>query len=443
MKTIFILLLVLASSTLSFAKIDGAACSRSLYPTSPDDQAFVAKFFDIVELHKSSDPLLEGKGPSVNEYSLDKMKFAFMVNDRADKVDLVFFNWTLPTFSGLEIEPTTSQLYGSSVYILKDVDKKSIASQGDNNDQLTNFSYMHGARYIETQLKIGSPNTEVPEEFLNWKPHPGYMDRSHPLRQTLDTQVLVLLSPTKELFLLQAGATDETRPFFEQMFSDGGGYHNMIMGMMVHEMFHVKEGEDQVNGLASPRDIAEDRQALEKQLQDDQYLKSLFITYAKIVFSIGDSLKNAASAEELEKLSDLKAIISEIKVEYPNAWSFIWNYEFTEGFAEYVSAYSMVKAGITSFSQQIDLQKADTNNFAYRTGAIGGLYLAYRLKQMPFENNEDHVNSLWEIILDKVDVQKDTLDIQSIMTKYDQYPMDAKSEIGSVIDYLVSTIMDN
>src|SRR5690606_2142008 len=116
----------------------------------------------------------------------------------------------------------------------------------------------------------------------------------------------------------------------------------------------------------------------------------LMAVYAKIIFSLGDSLKNSdVSAAELQSLGDLRIVIEAIKSRYPNAWNYIWNYEYAEGFAEYVSAFSMVQSGVTSLEQQIDLQKADDNNLVYRTGALGGLYLAHRLKEMPFANKED------------------------------------------------------
>ncbi len=123
----------LTASALAFAE-------PLLYPHSVENQAFVAKFFEIVELHKKNDPLLEGRGPSIKEYSLDKIKFAFMVNETENTVDLVFFNWNLAKFHGLQLHEDLSKEYGSKVYVLKGIVKKSIASQGDKHDQLTNFS---------------------------------------------------------------------------------------------------------------------------------------------------------------------------------------------------------------------------------------------------------------------------------------------------------------
>ena len=442
MKKIIILLFALTLSTLALAVQDYSALGKRLYPGSTEDQAFVSKFFEIVELHKTHDPLFEGRGPSIYEYSLDKMKFAFMVNEGVETIDLVFFNWNLSTSPGLEFDSELSKNYGSPVYILKGVSKKAVASQGLNHNQLTNFSYLHGARYMETQLKLENPNADI-EAIINWKPHPEYMDRSHPLRQTLDKGVLILLSPVKELFLQQAGATEDTRPYFEKMFKQKGGFFNVIMGMMVHEMFHAKEGEDGVYQLAKKRKIYEDRKKIIEELKTDSYLRSLFATYAKIVFDIADSLKESSlSVEESSKLSDLKTVIAEIKSKYPDAWKFIWNYEYTEGFAEYVSAYSMIQVGITTFDQQIELQKGDENNFAYRTGAIGGLYMAYRFKSMPFNNNEDHSFSVWEIILNQSEVAGSTLTTQGIVDKYQAYPFNSDEEVDRVIEYLISTVVE-
>ena len=270
------------------------------------------------------------------------------------------------------------------------------------------------------------------------------MDRSHPLRKTLDSNTLVILSPDKELFFKQTGMTEQMRPYFEQMLNSQGGFYNAIMGMMVHEMFHVKEGEDQVNDLAKKRKINEDRKVIVEQLKSDQNLRRLMGTYIKIVFSIGDDMKTNLIQAEKDQLSELKVVISELKSKYGEAWKFIWNYEYTEGFAEYVSAYSMVQVGITTLPQQIDLQKSDnSNNFAYRTGTLGGLYLVNRLKSMPFKNNEDHRESVWEIVLRLTNTAQSQASVASIESKYSSVVgIDEENEINRVVDYLISTVMD-
>ncbi len=447
MKTKVIALVGLLSfSSIALAQPDYTKLSSTLYPTNQEDQVFTEKFFEIVEAHKTADPLLEGKGPSIREYSIDKMKFAFITNIKDTTVDLVFFNWKLPIFQGLELNKSISDIYGSNVFVMKNVNRKSIASQGKDRSQLTNFSYMFGANYMEKQIKKDAPpDYKVPEQYLNFKPNPEYMDRSTPLRQTLDAQTLVILSPSKTVFFDGFGIPNETRPFMEAHFAKNGGFQNMIMGMMVHEMFHVKEGEDQVNGFATRRKINEDRKEIVKQLQADAHLRSLMATYVRIVFSVGDSLKNKnVSAIELEQISDLKTVITEFKSTYPEVWKFIWNYEYTEGFAEYASAYSMIQVGVTTFSQKIDLEKGDAaNNFAYRTGTLGGLYLSSRLLQMPFTNNEDHRESVWEIILRLTNTKPGSESSDQLVSKYLNVPgVDGENEVKRVIDYLISTVME-
>lgn len=437
---------LLTFSTFAFAQADYAKLTSALYPNSQEDQAFTSKFFEIVEAHKTADPLLEGKGPSIREYSLDKIKFAFITNIKETTVDLVFFNWKLPVFQGLELNKSLSEFYGSNVYVMKDVNIKSIASQGKDRSQLTNFSYMLGANTMERQiLKDAPPGYKVPEQYLNWKPNPEYMDRSTPLRQTLDINTLVILSPNKNVFFDGMGISEATRPFMEAHFAKNGGFQNVVMGVMTHEMFHAKEGEDQINGFSTRRKLNEDRKEIVNQLQADTHLRSLMATYVRIVFSIGDSLKNKnVGAVETEQLADLKTVISEFKNTYPEVWKFIWNYEYTEGFAEYASAYSMIQVGVTTFSQKIDLEKADvSNNFAYRTGTLGGLYLSSRLRQMPFSNNEDHKESVWEIILRLTDAKAGVRSSDQLVSKYLNVPgVDGDNEVKRVIDYLISTVME-
>lgn len=437
---------LLTFSTLAFANPDYAKLTSSLYPNSQEDQTFTSKFFEIVEAHKVADPLLEGKGPSIREFSIDKIKFAFITNIQEKTVDLVFFNWTLPVFQGLELNESLSAFYGSNVYTMKDVNKKSIASQGQDRSQLTNFSYMLGANTMEQQLlRNAPPGYKVPEQILNWKPNPEYMDRSTPLRQALDINTLVILSPNKQVFFDGMGVPAAAQPFMEAHFAKNGGFQNVVMGMMVHEMFHAKEGEDQVNGLSQRRNLNESRAEIVKQLQADTHLRSLMATYVRIIFSIGDSLKNqSVNATELEQLNDLSAVITEFKTSYPEAWKFIWNFEYTEGFAEYASAYTMIQVGVTTFHQKIDLEKADvSNNFAYRTGTFGGLYLSTRLRQMPFSNSEDHRESVWEIVLRLTNTKSSNQSSDQLISKYLNVPgVDGDDEVKRVIDYLISTVMD-
>lgn len=437
---------LLTFSTLAVAQPDYAKLTSALYPNSQEDQAFTSKFFEVVEAHKTADPLLEGRGPSINEYSIDKIKFAFVTNIQEKTVDLVFFNWNLSVFQDLELNKTLSDFYGSNVYVVKNVNRKSIASQGPNRSQLTNFSYMLGANTMERQiLKDAPPGYKVPDQYLNWKPNPEYMDRSAPLRRALDINSLVILSPNKQVFFDGMGIPEATRPLMETHFEKNGGFQNVVLGTMIHEMFHVKEGEDQVNGISQRRKLNEDRKEIVKQLQADAHLRSLMATYVRIVFSIGDSLKNqSVGAEELEQLADLKTVIAEFKTRYPETWKFIWNYEYTEGFAEYASAYSMIQVGVTTFSQKIDLEKADvSNNFAYRTGTLGGLYLSTRLRQMPFSNSEDHRESVWEIVLRLTETKSSNQVSDQLVAKYLNVPgVNGDDEVKRVIDYLVSTVME-
>ena len=444
MTKIVIFLAALTASATALAKPNYPLLASELYPRSPERQAFVAKFFEIVEAHKTHDPLLEGKGPAIAGYSLDQIKFAWIVNETKRTVDLVFFNWNLGEFKGLEIQGELSALYGKPVYILKNVLKKSIASQGERHDQLTNFSYLFGANTMEKQLRRNSPDAQIPAQMLNWKPHPGYMDRSHPLRQALDGNTLSILSPDKETSFGLAVGMEQFRPQLEAMLEARGGFYNTIMGMMVHEMFHVQESEDKVNRRSTGRQIDEDRKLIVEHLKTDQGLRRLLGTYVKIIFALGDQLKSAPSLLEREQLSDLKVILEEVKSKYPDTWKFIWDYEYTEGFAEYVSAFSMVQVKITTLPGKIDLEKSDpNNNFAYRTGALGGLYLAKRLKTMPFGNEEDHRESVWEIILRLTRTEAASVSVASLEAKYASVPgVDQDNEIDRVVEYLISTVMN-
>jgi hypothetical protein len=223
----------------------------------------------------------------------------------------------------------------------------------------------------------------------------------------------------------------------DKLVQQFGGYDNLVMGMMIHEMYHLQEGDDQANGLAKKRKMGADQMALRDQLQSDARLRSLIVTYIRIIFSIGDCLKNSTpTAQEVILLSDLKVVIAEMKDKYQNLWNFVWNYEYLEGFAEYASAFSMVHSQIISQEKKFDLEKIDQgNNFTYRTGTFAGFYLFNRLHKMPFQNQEDHFASVWEVILKETRTTPSSLTIDQIIEKYGPIPIDIDAEIKKVIDY--------
>jgi len=252
--------------------------------------------------------------------------------------------------------------------------------------------------------------------------------------------MLPVYSPSKELFYRTYGITPELRPDYEQYMLTRGGFEAMFLGMMVHETYHVREGEDAVRGLVKKRGIPEDRGQVRKDLASDPVLRSLIGSYARIVFAISD---DSGPATRDEKLADLAATIAHLKVQSPATWNFIWDYEYVEGFAEYVSASSMVNIGHHSLAQEIALQKTDTaNNFVYRTGTLGGFALASQGAPLPFAERQDHRSSLWELVIAREGVSPSSISAESLETKYVSIPFDLDQEIGLVTEYLISTMKE-
>lgn len=414
--------------------------SSALYPNSVDEQDFVNTFMKVVENHKNGlDPLMGGSGPSISRYQIDKMKFAFIREAKDGKVDLVLFNWNLEVFDGLEKDEDLSKLYGKDVYILKGLDPEMIASQGENNDQLTNFSYILGANTYAESVRVKYPGITISDEFANWKPHPKYMDRTHPLRKALNAETLVLLSPSEKLFKDQFGPSEEAKAYYDQMVKTKGGFKKIMNGVMVHEMFHIKENQDQTLGLVKEREDKTDRKQLAKELEDRR-LVELLSSYTGLVFKIGRDI--SANDQSKKNLESLSVVIDSIKSEYPNAWNYIWNYEYTEGFAEYASAQSLVDAKLFTLPEIIDLEIKDTaNNIAYRTGTLGGLYLRNNLKIMPFANQEDHSKSVWELVIEQEKVQSSG-EINKIVEKNKLPDDEFQSEIDAIKEYLTSTVQE-
>lgn len=420
--------------------------AQELYPENKEDQEFVLKFFDVLEIHKNKDPLMGKIGPGISEYKLSKLPFAFMANETSNTIDLVIFNWPGEVFEGLEKNERYTALYASGdVYVLKGIEKTSIASQGENHDQLTSFSYINGSDSMLVRsgvLNYPGISEEIIDQMRNWKPHPGYMDRNHPLRKFLKEKVLATLAPGKKfMFGEDVMNNPVSREATLAQFDKNGGYINAILGTMVHEMYHVKEGEvfeDQTEGT----EVSADRKKVLEELEVEE-VKMLYTLYKDIAFRLGDSLTDE-SLDQANLMKDLAFVIQEIKTKYPNAWDFIWEYEYTEGFAEYVSAQSMVESLVTTLKGQIKLQQSDArNNFVYRTGSIGGLYMYYSLKDMFFANGEHKKMSVWEIILKEKGITSSNVSLVELFETYNTKLSESNiDEIERVKEYLISTVRD-
>jgi len=225
-----------------------------------------------------------------------------------------------------------------------------------------------------------------------------------------------------------------------QFEAKSGGFLGTLLGMVVHEMYHIKDGdtfEDKTDGI----EVHADRKKVLEELETEEAQK-LYITYKDIVFKLGDNLANKEKNKTL--LEDLSVTIKTLKEKYSNAWEFIWEYEYTEGFAEYASAQSLVASLVLTLEEQIHYQKTSiSNNFAYRTGAIAGLYMYYSLKDLPFSLGEHKSMGSWEIILSKENIQTPTTSIESIYEKYKPNLSEGNlAEIESVKEYLISTVQE-
>lgn len=407
-----------------------------LYPRGDDEVIkFTTAFFNVLVNHKVSGPFLGMKGPSGVQYSLDKNKFAFLVNDNDETADLVVFNWLTEPADGFEIHTELSVTYGSRVYVFKGLRKKQIITS-----PALNFSYILGSDYIETQL-LNSGMDVVPNSFKNFKPQPNYLDRNHSLRTAIGQGSLPLFSPKQE-YIFNVVPHD-VRSFFEETLQAQGGYIYKILGMILHETYHLVEGEAGVKKLISAREIHEDRAKVVGLLKTSEEVQSLVAAYIKIVFSIADNFANANVTEtDLAKLVDLKSIIKVLKVEFPEVWNIIWIYEYAEGFAEYVAAESLISTSVISIQDNVSFEKADGNSFPYRTGTFAGLFMRFKLGKILFSNDNDHIFSPWELIINNFEELVSEDSVEGTINKYANYPINAEDEILEIIEYLNSSETD-
>jgi hypothetical protein len=405
---------------------------KYLYKKS-NDQDFVDQFFSIVNIHRNQDPFLGGAGPNVSTFNLHEMTFAFMINETTDTVDLAIFNWKGPIFNDLIYDTQLSRLYGSNVYLFRKVKNKLLATQGVGGNELSNFSYLMGADYFTaTYNKMGAQGNQPPDDF---KPQPDYMDKSHPLRVALATNSLVLLSPSRKYVLASFGPSANDA-IVGQIMAPLGGFVFSYLLMMVHESYHVKEGIDLANGNKEVSLVDTNFQKVTEQLQQPSVAKLVMI-YTKIIFILSQNLSDKKiNSSEMRNLADLKFIINALK-KYPDVLEFISEYEYVEGYAEYVAADSLTKARVISLNKLLKFEQVTSlNNLTYRTGAIGGLYLNYKLNRFPFSASKRPKFSTWEIIVSLSKPPQVSTSLKEIDEKYSKLiTLDENEELRRLLDY--------
>ncbi len=404
--------------------------ARLLYPEGDKETiALTASFFQVLTNHKTNDPFLGMKGPSGIEYALNKNKFAFIINDFDELADLAIFNWGSEPANGFEIASELSEVYGSTVYFFKGLRQQNIITS-----PALNFSYILGSDYIESQL-LNSGMDVVTESFKDFKPHPNYLEKTHRLREAIGDGSMPLFSPKREyIFNI---VPPEVKASFEEALLAQGGLIYKILGMWLHETYHVVEGEAGVKREIPTRVIPEDDAKALNLLENSKEVQILVNTYIKIIFSLAEHLTNENITEtDLVMLRDLKLIIDLLKSNYPEVWNIIWTYEYTEGFAEYVSSESLISAGLISLLDNVRFEKADGNSFPYRTGTFAGHFMRFKLRKMLFNNLQDHFFSPWELIIKDLVSTGAITPLNGIIKKYNGYLTDANLEIDKLIEYL-------
>ncbi len=451
---IIIILFVLISTVLN-AKPNYQKAAQILYPGNNVDQELVVKVFEMLKLHENKTPFFKLKGPFVSGFNLNNQPIALIANDRESLVDLVFLNWKKDIFDGLQSYDELSRFLEKPVYILKDVDKKSISAQGEGRGELFIFSYVYGSSVRIKQSVADGLDLSKFSGFTESPFHSEYMKSHHPLRLSLDDEILTILSPSETIFYSMFGNIDRLE--IDKLIDTNGGFFNVTLGMMAHESYHAKSGIDKAQQNVPLMQFNFEAESLIQQLKNNLQLRALFGSYISLIFQISSFIDDPSkhldtsykNSTKHELLSDLRAIISELKNNYHDAWTFIWMYEYEEGFAEYASAWSMINIGIISLKEEILFQKDDPyNNFTYRTGAIAGLYLYYKLKNMPFIYNKELTMSVWEIIIsEELDFKKQITPKKSIKTideilKRDySIVIDIDDEIDRIIEFLEESVL--
>jgi hypothetical protein len=380
MAVLFILLLpVLAQASLNQIIEKTAAC---IYPEK-NDSFFFASYLELLKEHgQGNDPFDGGNGVFVRKFSLAERPVIFLINEDATYVDLLILNWDRSSFEGQE--PYLDCQFGMDLKMttLKKVPKKSLATQGANDDILSNFSYINGNYYfINYNFDVHSTS---------------FLPPTHPIRVALNADSIPMFHPSEQKMKDLVG-NDE---YYSVMFPDYKTFFDSTFSLILHEAYHTFDGNDKIS-IKSDIDKKKTSIVIEA-LSANHQLNKLLIAYVSLVKS--------ASQNQDDLLQKVKAIAIALeameKIE-PYLVEMIRSYEYTEGFAEYVASYSMVQMKHRTWEENWihQWQKDTSNAFFYKTGAFGGLVLKQHLHFKNWEKISISSETIWQFIANEYAVE--------------------------------------
>jgi len=171
--------------------------------------------------------------------------------------------------------------------------------------------------------------------------------------------------------------------------ANGESFTNGFVSTIVHEGYHVNEAN---NLYLMGRQMSAPPNPLTGQ---DEGFKRAIFGYSAAVFDLMKNMDQATIAARIkndpqikQRLELIAGIIARLRGAYSEAFSKYIYSEYTEGFAEYAAAQTMVDAGLRKFEFQVKTEIDDSANcIFYRTGALGGMFMHATVKSLPWSGN--------------------------------------------------------
>lgn len=364
--------------------------ARELYPSDFFAQEIFIGLIKIMNLHKTKDPFLGGKAPGFSGFGMDRLPLGFYFNTTEDTTSLLLVNLVNEHSNDIETRDDWAKTIGFPLSIFRDIPLEAIATQqkGEKLELKSFFSYLVGA-------DISIYDIEGNENY----PHAKYLARSHPLRKAIGKKMAPLVAPMKSWQIDFSLLPD--------LLKLHGSLQNKIISLIVHESFHIHDSNERIGNSFDLNLGVEPNEII--QASKNTRFKKLIYGYFYAISSIMKASKNSdndlINNKVLRKeLALLKELIKALKAEFPHAYQAYIFEEYSEGFAEYSAAQTMVDASLRSYEEQIKIEVQDEeNSIFYRTGALGGMFMRTTVKTLPWSASEGKgydKQSVWEKLLD-------------------------------------------
>ncbi len=305
---------------------------------------------------------LEVFGPGVDSFLISNMPLGIVLNTSKEPELILLTDEIGKGNNSVESASDWTDFVGRSAWRVSDIRLESIYRIPGEHRRLMDFLF---------------GRTAFGEQFVNFSPHPNYLDSDHYLRVWLQHRWLPIID-----FSFLKFEIEDPAQVYPTIFH------------VIHEMYHAKEQND-FPGISGEREFdLEEAAHRAKSLSED----------IRGYFHLTQETAKMVMTGQKEKVPDLvkkiAGCVNNLKGA-PELWDVVKFYEYGEGFAEFAAINLFIESNLTDFDGANHIMLDSNQPFFFSTGAYGALTAkSIGIKPDWIIGTNIQNKSIWEFILD-------------------------------------------